>query len=61
MAESTDDGIRILWIDAGFFIVAGIVLALNVRGAAEKFALVVRQMPFTGSTTPRTLRIVGGG
>lgn len=62
MGESASDNIWILWIGAGFFIVAGIVLALNVRGAAEEFfALVTRQMPFTGSATPKTLRIVGGG
>ncbi|MBT2525586.1 hypothetical protein J7E91_09100 [Streptomyces sp. ISL-99] len=62
MGESANDDIWILWIGAGLFIVAGFVLALNVRGAAERFFdLVARQMPFTGSATPKTLRIVGGG
>ncbi|MFD5099810.1 hypothetical protein [Streptomyces albidochromogenes] len=57
VGESANDDIWILWIGA-----AGFVLALNVRGAAERFFdLVARQMPFTGSATPKTLRIVGGG
>ncbi|MER5961434.1 hypothetical protein [Streptomyces sp. NPDC002057] len=62
VGEKADPDMWNFWIVGGFFIVAGFVFALNVRGAAEKFfALVARNMPFTGTATPRTLRIVGGG
>lgn len=59
-AGSRELPLPFLWVAAGVSIIVGLVLALNVRGAAEGyFRIVARRMPYTGSATPNTVRFVG--
>lgn len=49
-----------MWFTAGFFFIGGWVLVLNYKGSTEKiFRFLIDAMPFRGTATPNTLRIVG--
>lgn len=51
-----------LWVVAGFFFVSGWLLMLNYKQAAERtFNFLIEIVPFKGTATPKTLRLMGAG